>query len=1013
MSQRELNSLQKDAEDKSSAFFQSLAPLSSSSSESKPTTRSGSSSPVILLIPPLPPGVSTPSHAAIKKDPDSSLATSGQSLLTRFDAIDANPVSTSSTSFSSSSTTLLSTSVQPTPEVQSSSSKTTLPTTSGSRPPLSRSGSPTEIQSHYVKVPVYEANMRRIVTEQEDQRRKLEDISRMLDENQAFVSSLSHSVEAVTTTANIATNIIGRSSQAMADNTRKLSELEALCIDLQEATRNCNLQITEMRLQFASSLSPASRQVSDVPRPAPALLRQPSDDNASSESERDDTSSLNFSNTATFYTAAASSKLNNAVIHDDGISPLGHNSLFNHDGDLLTSTNHDNDPHHSDFPNAPILVYREKDSSQALARFLMNGADSSSSSSPRLHKAFDQARLQDGAITVGTLFVILSAAMLDFKDILAESTYSSPPRYPSIASTAKQYSPIHNAIIDGFYQFLLRHVPQQFRQEVQSFVQRAHRIALVDNTMFFTMLYYACKTTPSISLVAKILRKFHLDSFPRVNDAHRLPGYFRTIYDCICTHLYVEIYDIEGALKSGWNSSPLFKFVITFDQTKPFPTVPASFFKYPFQSSTVQYYYLLFAPFPDEATTLYPVWKLLHNAVFTSAADFANLWATVTYSHCEDMNKLFSALTTVSSTGVLKIERPPSHVLVYNREHITWKSCTEGLHEKFKEFFTFFNKHTNATSRPDYSSSHQDQIDPAHLPTSASMKSVISTASPSTLDSRLVKRAPASVVSSIDTSSSRPYAVNIVPRAVYAKLPLQEKQARSAAYHQDKAQFLASSDTESHSAKQAAPLPTKPPESSIKLTAPTRNIRFDDTASIRSSSSTIASVATTVPDTRSSAPPLHRNERFVRPRDPPPPPPPGKPAAHLLQASDTKSSAPADSSTAAKRWSWKSKDKHSNFISALDATHANKDKRSQALLLQLGQQLVDDDPTLLDWVNDNIADALADAFNDAHLSDDIFVPPADTDEITEMFDPAFANDPYYSPDSGLIYEDTDANVGFF
>jgi hypothetical protein len=99
----------------------------------------------------------------------------------------------------------------------------------------------------------------------------------------------------------------------------------------------------------------------------------------------------------------------------------------------------------------------------------------------------------------------------------------------------------------------------------------------------------------------------------------------------------------------------------------------------------------------------------------------------------------------------------------------------------------------------------------------------------------------------------------------------------------------------------------------------------------------------------------------------------------------------------------------------LDATHANKDKRSQALLLQLGQQLVDDDPTLLDWVNDNIADALADAFNDAHLSDDINspVPPADTDEITEMFDPAFANDPYYSPDSGLIYEDTDANFGLF
>jgi hypothetical protein len=97
----------------------------------------------------------------------------------------------------------------------------------------------------------------------------------------------------------------------------------------------------------------------------------------------------------------------------------------------------------------------------------------------------------------------------------------------------------------------------------------------------------------------------------------------------------------------------------------------------------------------------------------------------------------------------------------------------------------------------------------------------------------------------------------------------------------------------------------------------------------------------------------------------------------------------------------------------LDATHANKDRRSQALLLQLGQQLVDDDPTLLDWVNDNIADALAEAFADTRLSDDVksTVPPADTDAITEMFDPAFANDPYYSPDSGLNYEDSDANFG--
>jgi len=856
--------------------------------------------------------------------------------------------------------------------------------------------------------------MRRIVNEQSNQLRKLDEIHKLALETQSRLNGASSSIENLAHSSAKNSAIVGVAVQNTAENSRRISELETMLAELQEADRRTELGMVHLRQLFATTTATVSQTALHEPRTAPTQFRQPSDENVSIESDRDDASSLNFS----FVTAAASARVNTAVIHDDGSyplgnSPLGNNSLFNQDGDTLQQASQVVDQHHPDFPKAPILVYREKDSNQALARYLMHGTDSFSSASQRLHKAFDQARLQDGAITVGTLFVILSASMLDFKDILAESTYSSPPRYPSIASTAKQYSHIHNAIIDGFYQFLLRHVPQQFRPEIQSFVQRAHRIALVDNTMFFTMLYYACKTTPSISLVAKILRKFHLDSFPRVNDAHRLPGYFRNFFDYICTHLYVVIYDIEGALKAGWSSSPLYKFINTFDQTKPFPAIPASFFKYPFQSSTVQYYYLLYAPFPNEATTLYAIWKLLNNAVFNSAVDFTNFWATVTYSYCEDMNRLFSALTTVSSTGILKIERPPPQVLVYNREHITWKSCTEGLHEKFKDFFTFFNKHTNATSRPDYSSSQQDHIDPAHLPSPESIKSVNSTFSPSTIDSRLVKRAPASVVSSIDTTSSRPYAANIVPRAVYAKLPLQEKQARSAAYHQDKAQFLASSDTESLSTKQATPLPTKPPESSSKLTAPTRSIRFDDTASVRSSSSTIASVATTLPDTRSSAPPFYKNERFVRPRDPPPPPPPSKPAAHLLQASDPKSSAPADSSTAAKRWSWKSRDKHSNFISALDATHANKDKRSQALLLQLGQQLVDDDPTLLDWVNDNIADALADEFDEVNLSDETLatVPSTTGDGITGLFDPAFADDPYYSPDSGLNYEDTDANFG--
>ena len=985
--------------------------MSTSSSESK--TRSGTSSPIVG-IPPPPAASSASSQVAITQAPDQSLAATGQTLLARIDALDANPVSTSSSSLPSS--TQVSTLDQPSATNRDSSFVRPLYTGSGgSRPPLgsgARSQSPTDRSKHYISASDFDANMRRIASEQADILRKLDDVHKMATETQSRLNITSSSLDNLHHSSAKASTIVSIAVQSTNDNTRRIAELETLLAELQEADRRTDLQMAHLHQLLATPAVAVSRPLSTESRSAPLLPRQPSDDNASIESERDD-GSLNFS----FYTAAASTKLNTAVIHDDGISPLGPNSLFNQENDTPHQTTQVVDQHHSDFPKAPIVVYREKDANQALARFLMNGADSYSSSSQRLHKSFDQARLQDGAITVGTLFVILSAAMLDFKDILAESTYSSPPRYPSIASTAKQYSHIHNAIIDGFYQFLLRHVPQHLRQEVQSFVQRAHRIALVDNTMFFTMLYYACKTTPSISLVAKILRKFHLDSFPRVNDAHRLPGYFRNFFDCICTHLYVVIYDIEGALKSGWNSSPLYKFVMNFDQTKPFPVVPGSFFKYPFQSSTAQYYYLLYAPFPNEATTLYMVWKLLHNAVFNSAGDFTNFWATVTYSYCEDMNKLFSALTTVSSTGVLKIERPPPHVLVYNREQITWKSCTEGLHEKFKDFFTFFNKHTNATSRPDYSSSQHDQIDPAHLPTASSMKSSNSTYSPSTIDSRLVKRAPASVVSSIDTSSSRPYAANIVPREVYAKLPLQEKLARSASYHREKEKFLTSSDTESQPAKQSAPLPTKPPESSIKLTAPTRNIRFDDTASVRSSSSTIASVATTVPETRSSTQSYYRNtERFVRPREPPPPPPPNKPSAHLLQATANQSSPPADtSSIAAKRWSWKSKDKHSNFISALDATHSSKDRKSQALLLQLGQQLVDDDPSLTDWVNDNIDAALAESFDQVHLSDE--APTTDhssnSDELHELFDPAFADDPYYSPDSGLNYEDTDANFGLF
>ena len=1017
MSQRELKSLQKDAEDKSSSFFQSLAPLSSVSSESKTTTRSGSSSPVISGIPPLPPGVTTPSKIVVKKDPEPSLEATGQSLLTRLDALDANPVSTSSSSTSSSSSVLPGSSSQPTSEVHSSSSaRATLPAAGESKPPLARSNSPTEYQSNYVKTPVFEANMRRIVNEQEAQRRQLEELSRLFDESQTRVNTLSTSVDAVNNSSSIANNLISRSAQAMHDNTRRLSELEALCVDLQEANRHCNLQIAEMRQQFATPLAIPSRQVAEDPRPPPTSPRHPPDDNVSVESDpRDDTSSLNFSNNGTFYTAVASNKLNNAVIHDDGTPTIGHSTMFGLDLDTATQADQDVPPHVSDFPKVPILVYRENDASQALARFLMNDTTSYGSTSQRLHRAFDQARLQDGSVTVGTLYIILCAAMLDFKDILAESTYSSPPRYPSIASTARQYSHIHNAVWDGFFQFLLRHVPQQFRHEVQSFVERAHRIALVDNTMFFTMMYFSCKTTPSISLVAKILRKFHLDNFPRVNDAHRLPGYFRNFYNCICTHMYTAVYDIEGAIKGGWTTSPLYKFVMTFDQAKPFPKVPSSFFKYPFQSSTAQFYYLIYAPFPNEATTIYTVWKLLQNATFTSVVDFINYWSTVTYSYCENMNKLAMALETVSST--VKVTQPPAHVLVHNRENITWKSCTEGLHERYKEFFVFYNKHTNATQRPDYSKPQQDHIDPSQMPSSASMKALDAGPGPSSLDSRIPRRSPSSVVSSIDTSSSRPYASTLLPRDVYSKLPLHEKQARSAEYHRAKEKFVTSSGSESQIPKINAPTQGKPPEPSEKSTPSARSIRFDDTTSVRSSS-TIASVATTVPETRSSAPLYYRNnERFVRPRELNQPPPPNKPAAHLLQASDNHSSSPADSTSAAtKRWSWKSKDKHSNFISALDATHALKDRKSQALLLQLGQQLVDDDPALTDWVNDNIDAALADSFDHVHLSDEVPITEqsSNSDELHELFDPAYTDDPYYSPDSGLNYEDgMDANFGLF
>jgi len=190
----------------------------------------------------------------------------------------------------------------------------------------------------------FDTNMRRLAIEQADQLRKLDEIYKMATETQSRLHGTSSSRKNLYHSSAKSNVIVGAAVHNTNDS-RRIAELETLLAELQEADRRTELGMAHLRQLFATPMATASHAVPNETRAAPALLRQPFDDIA--------------------------------IIHIDGISTLGHNTLSGHDTELLTQAHQDTLQHYSDFPAVPILVCREIDASHALAQVIMNDAPSS------------------------------------------------------------------------------------------------------------------------------------------------------------------------------------------------------------------------------------------------------------------------------------------------------------------------------------------------------------------------------------------------------------------------------------------------------------------------------------------------------------------------------------------------------------------------------------------------------------------------------------------------------------
>ena len=759
-----------------------------------------------------------------------------------------------------------------------------------------------------------------------------------------------------------------------------------------EAAKLQNSKIEDKFSAILTSITTANISQAASPRHEERAPRLPSRSRSTTNAfhqDVDDTSSLELSNT--FLTANS-----------------GYPNGDDQDNDSIQTTSAP--ATHVDYPLPPILAYRETDQMQALANYLMHDEKVLRQNTTRVRAAFDQARLSHGAVNIGTLFTLVSCAMHEFKDIMAESSYNSPPKYPSLYQIAKDFPNITTAIYDGFYIFLDKRVPEDFRHQVGAFVEKCQRIANNDNTMFLTMLYFACDTAPTITTISRIVRFFVVKKFPRADTSYRLPGYFNYFKDTLCCHLYLAVYDVKGSLAADWYRSSLFCFVNTYNHAEKSPKIPPSAFIYPFQDSPNQLYNVLYSPFPYEATLLYPIWKVLGPAKAFAAADFSTYWAAATHRHLELSRAQLDALQMYPHM----LPKPPEpNVLLRDRQIITWKSVTQGAHEGYMDFFKFFNKITNAESKPDYSNIKEELIDSATLPReppsfqSAPDTRNLSDSNPIT---RLKQqndyvnnyaRSSSGLFSSGPSDSkakatklpadNRPYAANLVPREVYSALPQHEKDARSAAYHRDKANYV------SPKTNYAKPEPAS-------ATAPTRSIKFDDNTSVISTASTIPSgsipsIATTIserhpnaarnnPDNKSTRPDrAQSSSSFSANRS----------TSHLAQVQESATPAPVQNT----KWTWK-RDTTTQFANAVQNAHATKDKRSHAFLLQLGQDIVDEDPHLTEWVNAEIDLVMQMDDKPADIATFDTDDPGDDSpqSLTELFDPNGHVDPYYCPDDG-------------
>ena len=525
---------------------------------------------------------------------------------------------------------------------------------------------------------------------------------------------------------------------------------------------------------------PASDQPQPVQAPirvsAPRVQRQSTYEDVQSE----DNDSLQYSLPSTQYHTPGTHASNplRSALHD---SP---------DIDVDCQQSVSSDPPQfdvADFPHPPILVYRENNVNEALTRVLLHSHIPQPKAIPMITKAFDRCKLLSGHITVAVLYEIVTTAMVQFRQIARTTQHGRTPQYPSLMDICKDYPYIEQAMFNGFSSYLSMSLPQSHHHLVPDLAEMALIMAYSDNTMFFTILFHACTPSASLATVGRTIRTLRLREFPKMHESEHLPTYFRTIKDLLNSHIYLATYEVVPASVT-WTQSYFYRLVTQYDATRLFPQVPRSQFRFPFQAAPSQYYYQLFTPFPYDATTLYPIWDQHRDDRIVSASEFNRLASNVAFA--------YSQLATARSEMLQfngEFTAPPPTTLVVRHHRITWKGCTQGEYEEYLPFFKFFNKLTNATETPNYSSLKVESSRPSSPATVRPLQPLQSASArvdPTPQGQFTAKRMYASGYNAFAERNPATIhnfensATGYLPREEYNKLSQAEKDARADQYRQ-------------------------------------------------------------------------------------------------------------------------------------------------------------------------------------------------------------------------------------